>query len=128
MNFLDCGVDADAAAVRIGGMRLPLGGGLPAALRPYAGGTVTLGIRPEDIRIDSGEGLPAQVSLVEPTGSEAYVHADVGQRRVVIRVPGAAPVAAGDSIRLRVDPDRAHYFDASTGSRIETRPVGDVAR
>jgi multiple sugar transport system ATP-binding protein len=128
MNFLDCGVESDGAAVRIDDMRLPLQGSFPPALRPYAGRTVTLGIRPEDVRIDSAEGLPARVSLVEPTGGEAYVHADAGGRRVVVRVPGASAAAAGDAIRLRVDPRRAHFFDAGTGYRIATPPVGDVAR
>ena len=55
----------------------------PDALRD--GVAVTLGVRPEDVAL-SGDGEPALVRVVEPTGHESIVFFDLGGHSVVGRV------------------------------------------
>ena len=65
----------DAPSVEIAGTRLPVTHGLPD------GQPVTVGIRPEHFTV-SDEGLPARILVVEPTGSELQILADVGGTHV----------------------------------------------
>ena len=75
------------------------------------GGTVTLGVRPEGLRVD-GEDAPirGRVDLVEPLGSETLVHVEVGQTTLVARFTGDGLPRAGDSVGLEPDLGRAHWF------------------
>jgi ABC-type sugar transport system ATPase subunit len=82
-----------------------------------AGRRVELGVRPEHLRLEP-DGTPATVTLVEPVGSEAYVHLELGGARVVARVAAEARPAAGDVVPVRVRPSDVHFFDAETGERV----------
>jgi ABC-type sugar transport system ATPase subunit len=88
------------------------------------GDKVTVGIRPEDVDIASGAlppgwvELPATVEVVEPLGSDTLVFTSVFGAAMTARVrPGDRP-APGSQIKLRMNPDRAHIFDAETGRAI----------
>ena len=87
MNFLRGRMQADGAHLRFDAERLSLT--LPRHLvRPDAlrdGVAVTLGVRPEDVAL-SGDGEPARVRVVEPTGHESIVFFDLGGHSVVGRV------------------------------------------
>ena len=76
------------------------------------------GIRPEHIEIGEG-GVPARVAVLEPTGSETQVFARLGSDFIDAIVKDRIKVNPGDDIPLRIDPSRAHLFDAGTGARIE---------
>jgi hypothetical protein len=56
--------------------------------------------------------------LVEVAGSEAYVHLDVGGRRMVVRGEGDRRPAIGETVGLTLRHGRAHVFDAETGAAI----------
>ena len=103
------------------GVELPLSPGEAAheALRARVGRMVTVGLRPEDMRI-GGEGavLPAQVEAVEPVGNEAFVNLRVGSDEVVLRQPPRELPQPGDSVRLSHLPARAHFFDGESGARL----------
>jgi ABC-type sugar transport system ATPase subunit len=102
---------------------LQIGEGVVVRLR-RAGGegdNVVFGIRPEDVDIAIGApppgftDLPATVEVVEPLGSDTLVFTSVLGASVTARVrPGERP-APGSQIRLRINLDRAHIFDAATG-------------
>jgi multiple sugar transport system ATP-binding protein len=88
------------------------------------GGKVTFGIRPEDVDIASGDlppgwvDLPATVEVIEPLGSDTLVFTNVFGASMTARVrPGHRP-APGSAIKLRMNPDHAHLFDAETGRAI----------
>ncbi len=87
--------------------------------RKAADGTaVTIGIRPEHIRIDS-EGTRLLIDLVEPLGSETLIHgrlAAPGEPPLVLRVAGKAP--AGESLTVAIPTDHIHVFDAESGQRL----------
>ena len=80
------------------------------ALASYAGRTVSVGIRPEDVVAHSTGQVPASVERLVPvpTGGAQFrvAGARIGGRR------GDDDVAAGDDVRLRVE--RFVVFDAAT--------------
>jgi len=115
MNFFDGTLKANGGCgvQTAGGVRLPL------ASAPTAsdGRQVLYGIRPEDIEL-ADDGVPAEVVVVEPTGSETQVVARADGREFVAVFRERHAFAPGARVRLRPRPDRAHLFDRSTGKRI----------
>ncbi|MER9020079.1 sn-glycerol-3-phosphate ABC transporter ATP-binding protein UgpC [Mesorhizobium sp. M0195] len=81
------------------------------------GRSVTLGIRPEHIRIDP-QGQRAKVYVVESTGSETQIIVDAGQNRLACLIRDRLDVRVGDEIGIGFDPGLAHLFDDETGARI----------
>jgi ABC-type sugar transport system ATPase subunit len=80
-----------------------------------AGDALTLGIRPEDLRIDpssNADALPGRVVLVERLGGTSHVHFDVegGGSRLMASVSNDQLPDVGDTIRVRVPPERVHLF------------------
>ena len=86
---------------------------------------LTLGVRPEDLRLDSGrdpsveagpqnEVLTGRVLLVERLGGTSHVHFDVegGGNRMMASVSNDRLPAVGETIRVRVPPERVHLFGA----------------
>jgi multiple sugar transport system ATP-binding protein len=101
---------------------LQIGEGTVVRLRRAGGeGHVVFGIRPEDVGIAIGAAppgctdLPATVEVVEPLGSDTLVFTSVFGASVTARVRPEERPAPGTQIKLRVNLDRAHIFDAATG-------------
>jgi ABC-type sugar transport system ATPase subunit len=116
MNFL-------AGTARHGaGIDLGPSGTLAADIPPSVadGGKLTLGIRPEHLKVLAGEGagLSATVDLVERLGETGFAHLRLPTGQVVIaEIRGETELRPGG--RASLSPDRAHIhlFDAS-GARI----------
>ena len=92
-------------------------------MRAYKGQQVTLGIRPEDLRIAGGATPPtpssnAVVEVVEPLGSEILLDIKAGPNVMVARVEPTVRVKVHEPIRLALEPERLHFFDASTETAI----------
>ena len=85
---------------------------------------MTLGVRPEDWRVEAEGGLEIQVAVVEELGSEAYLYgtdpsADaITDKPIVARAEGLGATKAGDRVHLVPRADRVHVFDAGTGARV----------
>jgi ABC-type sugar transport system ATPase subunit len=92
---------------------LPPGGGPFAVARDDA----EVGVRPEHVRIDSGE-LQATVELVEPAGNETYLHLAVDGIRLVSRVAADVRPPVGGTLPVSLADD-LHFFDPETGERLE---------
>jgi len=82
------------------------------------GRPVIYGIRPEHFVIDSEKGIPVEVSVVEPTGSETQVFARLGGQDIVGVFRERIAVGPGDKLPLSPDPNLVHLFDQETGRRI----------
>jgi multiple sugar transport system ATP-binding protein len=116
MNILKgkLAVNGSAAFQGSGGLNVPLSSA-PAA---SDGRPVVFGVRPEHLQL-SDNGFPAEVAVVEPTGSEV---------QVVARAPGGEEIVAvfrerhmfrpGETIRLAPQPNVVHLFDAESGQRL----------
>ncbi|MEJ8277837.1 ABC transporter ATP-binding protein [Pseudonocardia spirodelae] len=107
--------------------RVSLGGVDVAVPGTPSSGTVTVGIRPEDLRpAGAGEGLEVTVDVVEELGADAYVYgtlADAGDPHgegtsLIARVDARTPPERGTRLRLVPDPERTHVFDGDTGARL----------
>ncbi|MBA3416611.1 MAG: ABC transporter ATP-binding protein [Chloroflexia bacterium] len=118
-------VVALSEAVRVA---LPGAGGL-------AEGAVSLGIRPQDVRlVPSGEAdaVAATVFAFEPLqeiGRLTVLLPGVEQR-LVIETHHDFRAAGGDAVGLRFDPARIHLFDGTTGARLawDHRPAETPSR
>jgi len=80
---------------------------------------VTLGIRPEDLRVDpagdsAAGGLRGLVVLVERLGGTSHVHFDVGSRphRLMASVTNDRLPDVGETIAVHVPPQHVHLFGA----------------
>jgi len=81
------------------------------------GAALTLGIRPEHVAI-APDGMPLEVDLIEPLGSETLIHGRIADgASVVLRVVGPASLQA---LRIALPADALHVFDGETGKRVET--------
>jgi sn-glycerol 3-phosphate transport system ATP-binding protein len=103
---------ADGALARIGGVALALRAGVPA-------GKLTLGLRPEDVRVVAAgaEGaIPLKVAYLEELGAQRLVHGTVeGQSFVCAMSPDSD---VGEMLWLAPEPGALHLFDGATGKRI----------
>jgi multiple sugar transport system ATP-binding protein len=75
------------------------------------------GIRPEHLAI--GSDFKAEVSVVEPTGSETQVFAKVGGHPIVTVFRDRISAQPGQSLLLSPNLDAVHLFDAESGKRLE---------
>jgi multiple sugar transport system ATP-binding protein len=82
-----------------------------------AGQPILFGIRPEHLEL-SDEGFPAQISVVEPTGSETMVFLRLGEKKLVALFRERHDFKPGDTVRLKPRPERIHLFHTETGQRI----------
>jgi multiple sugar transport system ATP-binding protein len=79
---------------------------------------VSLGVRPEDVRVAS-EGAEGEVVAVEPLGAETHLLVRFGEDHVRARVPGFADRSPGDRLALTCDAAKAHVFEAGDdGARV----------
>jgi multiple sugar transport system ATP-binding protein len=121
MNFIDVGINEVNGAIlaEAPGLRLSISPAKAAALRPYKGQQVALGVRPEDVHV-AGGGDPAHysfdaaVEVVEPLGSEILLDVRVGRGTIVARVEPSVRVKIHETVKLAVNADKLHFFDAKT--------------
>ena len=115
MNFIEGRFAPNGRAA----VMAPDGIALPVATRGEAGRKVIYGVRPEHLALASGEdGIAAEVVLVEPTGAETLIVAQIGAARVQALFKERHRFKPGDRIRLSAHPDAVHLFDAEGGARI----------
>jgi multiple sugar transport system ATP-binding protein len=100
------------------------GGGLRWPLRSAAGAdgqAIAYGIRPEHLSLADGgaaDAVPAEITVVEPTGAETELLVQAGESQIVLVTHGRPQVKPGDRIGLTVDPAMVHVFDQATGQRL----------
>ena len=123
MNLVEMTVepDGDHPVLRAGSFVLPAPEGVVASLAH----DVTVGIRPEDIRVDArpdGEtAFRGRCDLVEYLGHQVLVHLRVGDLELRAFDDPARHLRAGDIVDGSIALDRLHLFDSRTG-RALARP------
>ncbi|WP_321888160.1 ABC transporter ATP-binding protein [Paraburkholderia bannensis] len=119
MNF----IDGQVVAVEEGGVRVALDGGetLLASVDGRGlqrGQRVTLGVRPEHLRLDGDDqSIGCATVLAERLGEHSYLHADHAAGTLVAKAPGDTPIAVGERLRVRVPADACHLFDEAGVAR-----------
>jgi multiple sugar transport system ATP-binding protein len=107
--------EGEQAWVEALGQRWPVG-----ALQGGADGqAVHYGVRPSDIvPAASGNGVPAQVIVTEPTGAETELLLEVGGAQWIAVIHGRTQAQPGDTVYLGIDPANVHLFSAQDGQRL----------
>ena len=122
MNFVDAEIRKAPGgyAAAFSGNTIPLPGA-GGALERYAGKTVVLGVRPEDLHTEGAlfeqyrdSALDLHVDIAERMGAEIYAHCDCGGVPLAVRAPGRADINAGGCIRAAIDRSKLHLFDKET--------------
>ncbi len=128
---------------RFGSRAIPLPEGSP--LRAGAGRPIVLGVRPHDLKLGGGPGIPGQVLVVERLGTETHLVVAIDAPRLRSRALADAidaapdddvllaeddratftvvaearvPAEPGDRVELGLNPARLHGFDAETGEAL----------
>jgi multiple sugar transport system ATP-binding protein len=118
MNFFRGSLNPAGTVLNGEGAELTVPPGLPA------GKTIIVGIRPEDLQRVNGDSPPGNirlsvlVDLIETVGNEAFIHASAGAWRIIVRSSPYHLPPLGSTITLQVAPERLHFFDAESGTRI----------
>ena len=85
----------------------------------YSDKSVVLGIRPEHISLtNKPTNFKAELEIIEPIGSEIYLHLKTKQARFVVRTSQLMEYTIGQDIYLACDPKNMHFFDTETQKRI----------
>jgi multiple sugar transport system ATP-binding protein len=113
-----------ATAVTGGAMALGLTVPTAPMSAPLVDSRIVLGIRSEDLYVDTdatvGDALQLNVELGEELGSDAYIYGTVEgtDTRLVARTPGRQAPQRGERVPVRVRPEHVHVFDEHTGIRL----------
>jgi multiple sugar transport system ATP-binding protein len=93
-----------------------------SVLSGRAGSEIVFGVRPEDVGSTMAEQsadsprIRARVDVVEPMGSESYVHLVVGEARIISRVDPHRRFVEGQDTEMALLLGKAHLFDAQSGA------------
>jgi len=112
MNFLDLDDGPHGAVVA---------GTAGPALFAASGRGRVLGLRPEDVTVDTVDGrsrFHVTVTTVEYLGAEALITCMIGQRSIVARTRGDGAPPVGATVGLVWDASAGHVFDATSGARL----------
>ncbi|TWF58649.1 ABC transporter ATP-binding protein [Neorhizobium alkalisoli] len=113
MNFIPAEW-TNGKVVTQGGIELPSASSAGGAI---GNRKIVYGIRPEHMTI-AASGIPATVSIVEPTGAETVLLLKVGETSVTAVVKDRTTAKPGDRIFLQFQPGAEHMFDAAGGARL----------
>ncbi|MDQ6434992.1 sn-glycerol-3-phosphate ABC transporter ATP-binding protein UgpC [Mesorhizobium sp. LHD-90] len=111
MNMLKGRVSG--GAVDIDGVKMPI----PAGVKVADGQDVLYGVRPEHLEL-AADGFPAEIKVVEPTGSETMVFLRFGSGELVALFRERHNFKPGDTLNLRPRVEAVHLFDPATGKRL----------
>ncbi len=83
---------------------------------------LTVGLRPEDLIVTSGEGISVSIDVVEELGADGFIYGnsnvDGATVEVVARVHGTDHPHAGDTVTLKPQGGITHIFDVESGLRL----------
>jgi multiple sugar transport system ATP-binding protein len=130
MNFLDGELVHQGGRAWFMGrdVALPVPAAVAAAWAGHAGRLLTLGVRPEDVRLrdapDDGA-VVMDAAVVEPLGGSSLATLHRQDWQVTVPVESGRMVAQRQAVAVVFDLGRAHLFDRATGQALcHGRPSG----
>src|SRR5216683_965414 len=99
------------------GMRIKVPAEIAGRLGRHVQNGVTMGIRPEDLHVASAAdpaelGFDVMIEVIEKLGSEILLDVAAGPHTMVASVDPAIRVNVHNRLRLALNPERLHFFDA----------------
>ena len=96
------------------GINIPIPAEYQQELQPYIQKPVILGVRPENIYIDSQAATEAIVEVVEPMGNEIIAYLAVGDSHILMRIEERLPLKPDDVVNIAFKDLHLHFFDKAT--------------
>jgi len=132
MNFLP----AKVAGINEAGTTVQLASGATLSVPVRSGrhkvdGTVTLGVRPEHLRLAAEGELTGEVKVVERLGGETFLYTQLQDgSMLIVQADGEVPTGVHERIAMKLDPVTCHLFDAEgfAVDRIQRHPLANLRR
>jgi multiple sugar transport system ATP-binding protein len=132
MNFLPARVTYIAEA----GTTVQLAGGsnLTIPVRPgrqRVGDAVTLGVRPEHMRLAAEGEVLGEVMVVERLGGETFLYTQLQDgTMLIVQADGESPTGMHERVAIKLDPATCHLFDADglAIERVQRHPLANLRR
>ncbi|MEG2929989.1 MAG: sn-glycerol-3-phosphate ABC transporter ATP-binding protein UgpC [Oscillospiraceae bacterium] len=128
MNFLDAKVTVEENTVYVDfegkyKFALPQNKVDGTNLKDYNGKVITVGVRPEDIRVVrleefAGYTTRATVEITELMGSETYLYLDCFGKKLISKAAADTFIKADSEIDIAFDIKKMHFFDKETSLAI----------
>lgn len=107
-------IEAGQSVLAAGGCRVPLS-------RPPSSpsSAVLVGVRPQELRVmEKGDAaelvFSGTAAVIEPLGSETFVHVDCGDRLLLASAPAKSPPRIGEAVRVGASSAALRLFDTAT--------------
>ena len=125
MNFMDAvvNVNGNTVTLKVGNFDIKLPAEKSKALIDggYAGKTVVMGIRPEDVHDDAAFIAQSPETVIESTirvyellGAEVFLYFDLENFPMTARVNPTTTARTGDTVKFALDANKIHVFDKET--------------
>jgi multiple sugar transport system ATP-binding protein len=121
MNFFEAKLDRGNGGVVVdfGPFNLPVPADKLDKIGDHIGKPVYFGIRPEDVHdshyvprgVDENAHVSANVTVVEPLGSEVFAYVENGGKEMVSRLDPRTGARVGQKVDLVIDMGKMHIFD-----------------
>ncbi len=123
MNFIDLNLrDENSLTNKNGEVHFILSGKRKDLLKDYRDKTITIGIRPEDIRLENDSSdsfeIATKVELIEPMGNETFIYLRIENSQFIARVKSSSRLKLGEDIKLYIDANSVYFFDKKSGNKI----------
>jgi multiple sugar transport system ATP-binding protein len=125
MNFMEVELvrQQDVLSAQMKGFRLEIPPEQAVVLGKHGARTVTLGLRPEHIRLGAGNGggtsFNGIVTVTEQLGSELVIGLNVADTAIMAsRIPPETEISPHDSVQMWADRKALHFFDRKTEAAI----------
>ncbi len=118
MNFIPGFLRRDGGETWVAtpaGVRLPA----PRKIGGRDGQQVVYGARPEHLDIVGAGGVPATVRVVEPTGADTFVYAELAGTQLCAVFGERHDFRPGETIQLQPRLEAIHLFDAQSGKKLD---------
>jgi len=120
INLLDLQVDLARSRAHNGSLAFTLE---PATCERLArvlpaDGAVCFGIRPENVSLVAGGGLPGAIYGAENHGAEIVAVIESGGHRLRATVPAKTPTALNQPVQISFMQDKLHFFHPQSGERL----------
>ena len=124
MNFIDAAiVNKDGKLyANVGANSVLIPEAKVAALTPYVGKTVIMGVRPENFlsfdEVTADNALDAKVDFFELLGADVNLYVYINGVKAIVRMPSSRKRPESDDVKIAVDMKYAHFFDKETEQAI----------
>lgn len=85
---------------------------------------ITVGVRPEHVRLSDTVGVKARIEHVEYLGADVLLDCRIGEAKLLARIEGHANVQPQAEVRLVWNADQMHFFESVSGARLQDVPEG----